>query len=222
MECRTKRIEESRVKGTAQLAEQLADSDHKPSVFICASAIGFYGNRGDDMIVEDSASGEGFLPQVCVKWETAALPAAQAGIRTVWIRTGIVLSKEGGALKKMLPPFNMGAGGILGSGRQYMSWISLADEVAAIRFLIENNSVSGAVNLTAPNPETNREFTKTLGRALKRPTVLPMPAFAVRMLFGEMGVELLLGSTRVLPKKLTDAGYEFQHPHLASALEDIL
>ena len=133
-----------------------------------------------------------------------------------------LLTKEGGALAKMLPPFNMGAGGVMGNGHQYMSWISLTDQVNAIRFLLANDTVSGAVNLTAPNPETNRDFTKALGGVLRRPTILPMPAFAVRALFGEMGEELLLASTRVLPKKLVDAGYEFTHPHLESALEDIL
>lgn len=219
---RKQRIEESRVNGTRQLAEQLAASEYKPAVLICASAIGFYGDRGDEILVEESPAGTGFLPEVCIKWEAAARPAEEAGIRTAWIRTGIVLSRKGGALAKMLPPFNMGGGGILGNGRQYMSWISLEDEVNAIRFLIGNEAVRGAVNLTAPNPETNHEFTKALGRALRRPTILPMPAFAVRMLFGEMGEALLLGSSRILPQKLTDAGYEYRHPHLESALEDIL
>ena len=219
---RKRRIEDSRVGGTRRLAEHLARSEVKPAVFICASAIGFYGSCGDQMLVEDSPPGTGFLADVCRKWEAAAKPAVDAGIRVVWIRTGIVLSREGGAPAKMLPPFKMGAGGVMGSGRQYMSWISLTDEVNAIRFLLENDTVSGAVNLTAPNPETNRDFTKALGGVLRRPTMLPMPAFAVRALFGEMGEELLLSSVRVLPKKLVDAGYEFTHHHLESALEDIL
>jgi uncharacterized protein (TIGR01777 family) len=216
------RIEESRVRGTSRLAEQLARSDQKPAVFICASAIGYYGLRGDEILDESSAPGAGFLPEVCKRWEAAVQPAADAGIRTVRIRTGVVLSTQGGALEKMLPPFKMGGGGILGSGRQYMSWISLADEVQAIRFLIDNQSLSGAVNLVGPRPVTNREFTKTLGQMLHRPTVLPLPAFAARILFGEMADELLLGSTRVIPKKLIDAGYEFCHPDLQSALEEIL
>lgn len=221
-QAKKRRIETSRVNGTQQLARQLAGSAQKPAVFICASAIGCYGERGDEMLGEGDAPGTGFLPDVCRKWEAAAQPAAEAGIRTVWIRTGIVLDKKGGALAKMLPPFRMGAGGILGSGRQYMSWISLEDEINAIRFLIGNETVKGPVNLTAPNPETNHDFTKALGRALQRPTILPMPAFAVRMLFGEMGEALLLAGCRVLPKKLVAAGFEFCHAHLESALEDIL
>ena len=216
------RIEESRVNGTRQLAEQMAGSASKPSVFICGSAIGFYGDRGEEVLDEASAVGRGFLPEVCRKWEAAAQPAADAGIRTVWIRTGIVLSKNGGALKKMLPPFKMGGGGILGNGRQVMSWISLADEVKAIRFLINTESIDGVVNLVAPHPVTNFEFTKTLGKVLHRPAILPLPVFAIRLFFGEMGVELLLGSTRAIPKKLVDAGYEFCHAHLQSALEDVL
>ena len=219
---RKQRIEQSRVKGTRQLAEQLRESPSKPAVFICASAIGFYGNRGNEMLAENRPAGTGFLSGICRKWEAAAQPAFEAGIRTVWIRTGIVLSKDGGALRKMLLPFRMGAGGILGDGGQYMSWISLADEVKAIRFLINNEAVSGAVNLAAPNPVTNLEFTRALGKVLHRPTIFPLPAFAVRSLFGEMGEELLLSSTRVIPKKLIDAGYEFCHPHLQSALEAIL
>ena len=216
------RIEESRVNGTRQLAEQLARSDSKPAVFICASAIGFYGNRGDETLDEASEAGTGFLAEVCQKWEAAAQPAEAAGIRTVWIRTGIVLSTNGGALKQMLPPFKMGGGGMLGNGRQYMSWISLADEVKAICFALENEALRGAVNLVAPQPVTNLEFTKTLGRVLHRPTLLPLPAFAARLIFGEMAEELLLGSTRVIPKKLVDTGYEFCHAELEAALEDLL
>lgn len=217
-----RRIEDSRVNGTRQLAEQLARSEPKPSAFVCASAIGFYGSRDNELLDENSPAGNGFLPEVCKKWEAAARPAEEAGIRTIHIRTGIVLGKKGGALKKMLPPFKMGAGGILGSGRQYMSWISLDDEVKAIRFLIDTETISGAVNLVAPNPVTNHEFTKVLGKILHRPSIFPMPAFAVRLLFGEMGEALLLGSSRVAPKKLIDAGYEFCHAHLQPALEDIL
>lgn len=217
-----RRIEESRVHGTRQLSKQLAGTKSKPSVFVCASAIGFYGSRGEEMLDEESSAGNGFLPEVCKKWEAATRPAEKAGIRTVHIRTGIVLSKKGGALRKMLPPFRMGAGGILGNGRQYMSWISLDDEVKAICFLIDSGSISGAVNLVAPNPVTNHDFTKTLGKVLHRPTILPLPAFAAWFLFGEMAGELLLGSARVTPKKLVDAGYEFCHAHLQSALEDIV
>lgn len=217
-----RRIEDSRVNGTQQLAEQLARSDTRPSVFICASAIGFYGDRGDERLDEASNAGSGFLTDVCQKWEAAAKPAEDAGIRTVWIRTGIVLSTDGGALKKMLPPFKLGGGGILGNGKQYMSWISLGDEVRAIRFLIDTPTVRGAVNLTAPQPVTNKEFTKTLGKALHRPTIMPLPAFAARIMFGEMADALLLASTRVYPQRLLDAGYRFRHPDLEAALEDVL
>jgi uncharacterized protein (TIGR01777 family) len=217
-----RRIEDSRVKGTRQLAEQLAHSANKPRVLVCASAIGFYGDRGGKSLDEDSHPGEGFLSEVCKKWEAAALPAQKAGIRTVWIRTGIVLDKAGGALAKMLPPFKMGGGGVLGSGGQYMSWISLVDEVGAIRFAIENETLNGPANLVAPNPVTNRDFTKTLGQVLRRPTILPLPGFAARILFGEMADALLLSSTRVFPKKLEEAGYTFRHAKLKDALEEVL
>ncbi len=217
-----RRIKESRVTGTRELAEQLASSRIKPSVFICASAIGFYGNCGDQELGESHPAGNDFLSTVCKHWESATYPAVEAGIRTVNIRTGMVLSAKGGALKKMLPPFKMGGGGVLGNGRQYMGWISLIDEVKAIRFLIDTETISGPVNLVSPNPVTNLEFTKALGRVLHRPTVLPLPAFAARLLFGEMADALLLGSSRVIPKKLVDAGYEFCHPDLQSALEELL
>ena len=200
----------------------MAKSATRPSVFICASAIGFYGERGDETVDETSPPGSGFLPEVCMKWEAAAGPAAEAGIRTVHLRTGIVLSTDGGALQKMLPPFKMGGGGVIGSGRQYMSWIHIEDEVEAIRFVMQDSSISGPVNLTAPQPVTNREFTQVLGRVLHRPTILPLPAFAVKMLFGEMGEELLLGSTRAVPKKLADAGYPFRYAELPAALEALL
>ncbi len=217
-----KRIEVSRVVGTRQLAEQLANSSVKPKVFISASAIGYYGDRNDEILNETSAAGTGFLSAVCEKWEESALPAEQAGIRTVKIRTGIVLSKQGGALAKMLPPFKMGGGGKLGSGKQFMSWISLDDMVGIIPFLIENENVSGPVNLVAPNAVTNLEFTKALGAVLHRPVVMPLPAFAARLIFGEMADALLLSSTRVTPKKLLDKGYSFKHADLQSALESIL
>ncbi|MCF7849677.1 MAG: TIGR01777 family oxidoreductase [Kiritimatiellales bacterium] len=219
---RKQRIEESRIVGTRQLAEQLAGSADKPEVFICASAIGFYGDSGDELLDEESGAGEGFLSNVCKKWEAAARPTDEAGIRTLSIRTGVVLSTEGGALKKMLMPFRMGGGGILGNGRQYMSWISLGDMVRSIRFLIDTDSIGGAVNLVSPNPVTNREFTKTLGQVLHRPTILPLPAFAARILFGEMADELLLGGCRVIPQKLLDAGYQFRNPDLQTVLVELL
>jgi uncharacterized protein (TIGR01777 family) len=217
-----RRIEVSRVDGTRQLAEQLAGSPAKPSVFICASAIGFYGHRGDALLDEDSQAGDGFLPTVCKQWEAASRPAEEAGIRTVRIRTGIVLSTEGGALKKMLPPFKIGLGGTLGNGHQYMSWISLADVVQIICFLIDTDSISGAVNLVSPDPVTNSEFTKKLGQVLHRPAILPLPSFAARIIFGEMANELLLESCRVHPGKLLNSGYAFRHTNLQDALKDIL
>ena len=221
-EDKKKRIEQSRVKGTRQLSEQLARSADKPSVFICASAIGFYGDRSDELLDEKSGAGEGFLSTVCRKWEAATLPAEESGIRTIKMRTGVVLSKKGGAFKKMLLPFRLGMGGMVGDGRQFMSWISLEDMVKIIRFLIDNESISGAVNLVSPNPVTNREFTKTLGKVLQRPTLLPLPAFAARLTFGEMADELLLASCHVTPHKLLDNGYAFRHNDLQMALEDIL
>jgi len=217
-----RKIKESRIQGTKQLAVQLSSSIEKPSVFICASAIGYYGNREDEKLDESSEAGTGFLADVCKDWEDATRPAENAGIRTVRIRTGIVLSRNGGALKEMLPAFKFGGGGLLGSGKQFMSWISLEDEVAIIRYLIDNPDISGSVNLVAPNPVTNREFTKTLGKIIKRPTILPMPAFAARLLFGEMADALLLSSARVSPNKLIASGYKFAHPTLEAALRSVL
>ncbi len=216
------RIERSRVDGTAALARQIAESEDKPSIFISASAIGYYGDRFAETLTEKSEPGSGFLPAVCSQWEAATQPAEEAGVRVVKLRTGIVLSAEGGALKKMLFPFKMGGGGILGDGKQYMSWISLDDMVGAIRFLLLDTELDGPVNLVAPNAVTNHEFTKTLGKTLRRPTLLPMPAFAARMLFGEMADALLLSGARVVPEKLSAAGYTFEHEDLKSALEDIL
>ena len=213
------RIRSSRVDGTTALAAQLNASTNKPNVFISASAIGFYGDRGSESLTEESGLGTGFLPEVCIEWEQAS---DVEGLRVVQLRTGIVLSKEGGALKKMLTPFKMGAGGILGSGKQYMSWISLDDMVKAIRFILDTPDLEGPVNLVAPNPVTNHEFTKTLGSTLKRPTIAPMPGFAARLLFGEMADALLLSGANVLPKKLQQAGYLFKHENLADALEEIL
>lgn len=216
------RIRESRINGTSELAKQLAASPFKPNVFICASAIGFYGNRGDELLNEKSAAGSGFLSEVCTEWEQSVQPAIEAGIRTVNLRTGIVLAANGGALAKMAFPFKMGAGGILGNGRQYMSWITLDDEVEAIRFVMNNTEINGPVNLVSPHPVTNLEFTKTLGKALHRPTIMPLPGFAARLLFGEMADHLLLSSTRVVPDKLLEAGFDFKHGQLDQALEAVL
>lgn len=215
-------IRNSRINGTKKLSDQLATSPHKPSIFISSSATGFYGDRSDDILDEESSQGAGFLPEVCVLWEKATKSAEQAGIRTIHIRTGVVLTKKGGALKKMLPPFLLGGGGILGNGKQYMSWISLKDEINAILFILNNNEISGAVNLTAPNPVNNKEFTKILGKTIKKPTILPLPGFAARLLFGEMAEAILLTGNRVLPNKLLNAGFNFTHPTLDKALESIL
>jgi len=212
----------SRVKGTRLLAEALAKCPDKPRVFISASAVGYYGDRGNEVLKEESPSGTGFLADVCRQWERACEPAAEAGIRVVNFRTGIVMSKEGGALGKMLLPFKMGMGGILGTGKQWMSWIAIDDLVGIISYLITADSLQGPVNAVSPTPVTNEEFTKTLGRVLSRPTVIPMPAFAARLIFGEMADELLLGSSRVDPKKLKAAGYPFHYQRLEEALKSLL
>ncbi len=216
------RILQSRKQDTAQLAASLAQCRQKPRVLLCASAIGYYGDRGDELLHEESASGSDFLSEVGRAWEAATVPAAQAGIRVVNLRIGIVLSPRGGALKQMLPPFKLGLGGRLGSGRQYMSWIALDDVLGAIRHALRTDSLRGPVNAVAPNPVTNAEFTRTLGQVLHRPTIFPVPAFAVRLLFGEMGQALLLTSQRVEPARLLAAGFSFKHPELKGALEAVL
>ncbi|MCB0311509.1 MAG: TIGR01777 family oxidoreductase, partial [Bdellovibrionales bacterium] len=192
------------------------------SVFICASAIGYYGSRDQMLLSEEAEPGTGFLADVTKAWEQAAKPADQAGIRTVNLRTGIVLSRQGGALKKMLLPFLLGAGGIIGSGEQYMSWIELDDQIRAILHLLDNTQISGPVNLVSPNPVTNREFTKTLGMVLKRPAFFAVPEFAVRLAFGEMGEETILSSAHVSSKKLQESGFSFDHPGLEDALRHAL
>lgn len=217
-----KRIRESRVKGTELLARALAGLDERPRVLASASAIGFYGDRGDAIMREDSPRGEGFLADVCHEWEEATAAAREAGIRTVNMRIGVVLGTAGGALSKMLLPFKLGLGGVIGGGRQYMSWIALDDLIGAIKFVLATESLSGAVNLVAPRAATNREFTKTLGRVLGRPTLFPMPAFAARLAFGEMADELLLSSTRVEPVRLGEAGFSFAQGDLEAALRQIV
>jgi len=216
------RILNSRVTGTKLLAEFLAKSEHKPKVFISGSAIGFYGSRGEEDVDENSKAGEGFLSDVCRQWEVATAPAVDAGIRVVNIRTGMVLSLSGGALKKMLFPFKMGLGGVVGSGKQFMSWVSINDLVEMIQYAMANESISGPLNLVSPNPVSNYQFTKTLGRSLRRPTMFPMPVFAARLMFGEMANDLLLASTKVIPRKLINAGYKFQHSALEEALQYLL
>lgn len=215
-----KAIRDSRVIGTRNLVDAISKLKEKPKVLVASSAIGFYGERGDEEMTESSSAGTGFLPDVSREWESESRRAEDAGIRTVLLRTGIVLSKDGGALGTMLTPFKLGVGGVVGSGKQWMSWISLDDQVAIINFVIENESIRGAVNAVSPNPATNEEFTKSLGDVLYRPTILPLPEFAVSMMFGEMGDALLLASTKVLPKRLLDAGFEFQYPGLRAAIEN--
>ena len=217
-----RRILESRSQGTVHLAEAAAKASQPPRVFISASAVGFYGSRGDEILREDSASGEGFAAEICRQWEAATQPAAQAGIRTAQMRFGVVMSALGGALPKMLPPFRLGLGGRLGHGRQWWPWISVRDAAGAIQHVLRLESLSGPVNTVAPNPVTNAEFTRILASVLKRPAIFPMPAFAVRLIFGEMGEELFLGSQRVEPAKLLASGYQFQHPDLKNALAEIL
>lgn len=215
---RKRRIRDSRVKGTRLLVDALARLNARPRIFLSASATGFYGSdRSAETLTEASAPGGDFLAQVCREWEAEAMRADDFGARVVLLRTGIVLSSKGGALTKMLPIFKMGAGGRLGHGRQFMSWIALADEIGAIRFALENETVREAMNLTAPHPVTNAEFTETLGRVLSRPTLLPVPPFALRLAFGEMGATVL-GSLRVLPTRLEAAGYRFELPELDAAL----
>lgn len=217
-----RRILESRVAGTHLLAETLAGLGQKPGVLVCASATGFYGNRGDEVLTEASASGEDFLSEVCREWEKAALPASQSGIRVVNVRIGIVLSGEGGALSKMLTPFKLGVGGRFGSGEQYMSWVALDDVVGVIKHALVNEQVRGPVNTVSPNPVTNGEFTKALGHVLNRPTLFPVPAFAARLAFGEMADALLLSGSRVEPAQLKATHYEFAYPELESALRHVL
>jgi uncharacterized protein (TIGR01777 family) len=216
------RIRDSRVKGTTLLCRQLAELPTPPKVLVAASAIGIYGDRGDEQLDENSAPGTGFLAEVCREWEGATEPARARGIRVVNLRFGVVLSSAGGALAKMLFPFKMGVGGVLGSGRQYMSWIALDDAVGAIHHALVHDDLSGPVNGTTPNPVTNREFTKTLGKVLSRPTVFPMPAFAARLAFGEMADALLLASACVLPAKLEVTNYAFRYAQLDAALRHLL
>jgi len=216
------RIRRSRVDGTRLLAETLGRLARRPRVLIAASAVGYYGDRGEEPLTEDSRPGTGFLSEVCRAWEAAADPARAAGIRVVHLRLGVVLAGQGGALPRMLLPFRLGAGGVVGSGRQYWSWIELADLVRVVDLALAVESLAGPVNAVAPAPVTNREFTRTLGRVLGRPTLLPLPALAVRLLFGEMGQALLLDSARVLPRRLERAGFRFRHPDLDGALRAAL
>jgi uncharacterized protein len=215
-------IRESRVRGTRVLVDLIGRRSPPPKVLVCASAIGYYGDRGDEILREESAPGSGFLPDVCREWEAACQPAADKGIRVVNLRIGVVLSPAGGALAKMLTPFKWGAGGVIGSGGQYMSWIALDDVVSAIQAALTHDSLRGPVNGVAPNAVTNRDFTRTLGRVLSRPTLFPMPAFAARLALGEMADALLLASARVVPVRLLESGFVFRYPDLEGALRHLL
>lgn len=208
----------SRVDSTRALAVTLARLRQPPPVLLVASAVGLYGSRGEELLDETSAAGSGFLADVCRQWETAAQPAVDAGVRVVNLRFGVVLGPGSGALARMEPVFRLGLGGKLGSGRQWMSWISLDDALAAILFVLDRPSIEGPVNLTAPNPVTNADFTRTLARELHRPAILPVPAPALRLALGEMAGETLLSSARVYPSKLTAAGFRFAHPTITRAL----
>jgi len=216
-----RRIYDSRIQSTALLAERLAAMSHKPEVFVCASAVGFYGHRGEQILTEAAAGGEGFLSEVCRDWEAAAEPARRAGIRTVALRFGMVLAAHGGALAKMLPVFRMGLGGTLGDGRQWTSWITLSDAVRAMLFAIQNDVLSGAINVVSPNPVRNAELTQLLAQTLHRPAILPVPSAMLRLMLGDFAKETLLASVRASPQKLLDAGFCFQYPSLADALTAI-
>lgn len=215
-------IRDSRVIGTQRLCESLASLPRRPRVLVCASAIGFYGDRGEQVVTEADVPGHGFLPGVCQEWERATQPASDAGIRVVNLRIGVVLSRDGGALKEMLLPFRLGLGGRVGNGRQYWSWISLPDLVRSILFSIDNDALSGPVNAVSPNAVSNAEFTRVLGRVLRRPTLFPLPAFMSRLVLGEMADALLLASIRVAPEQLQQHGFQFMHPELESALRAVL
>lgn len=217
-----KKLRDSRIMSTRLLSQTLAELPKPPKVLVCASAMGYYGDRGEEILTEDSAAGQSFLADVVQDWEQGTEAAAKKGIRVVNLRNSIVLSAKGGALKKMLLPFRMGVGGVFGSGNQYWSWIGIDDVVGVIYHSIRTETLSGPVNVASPNPVTNREFTKTVGRVLKRPTIFPMPAAAARLALGEMADELLLSSIRLEPKKLKASGYSFRFPELEEALRHAL
>ncbi|WP_326612514.1 TIGR01777 family oxidoreductase [Streptomyces scopuliridis] len=212
-----KELRDSRILGTAAIAEAVATLDRPPRVLVCGSAIGFYGDTGDRKVDESAPPGDGFLPSLCVDWEEAALAAEEAGVRTVFARTGLVVARAGGSWGRLFPLFRAGLGGRLGSGRQYWSFIALHDEVAALRHLIDTESLEGPVNLTAPEPVTNREITAAMGRVLHRPTPFPVPAVALRVALGELSAEVL-GSQRVLPKRLLESGFRFAFPTIDEAV----
>ncbi len=217
-----RRIVESRVKGTRLLAEKISTLSPPPAVMVSTSAVGLYGDRGDELLTEESGPGTGFLPDVCQEWEAAAEPAREAGIRVAHPRIGVVLSTEGGALATTLPIFKLGGGGKIGSGRQWVSWVALDDVVGAMIHALTDASVEGPFNVGSPNPTTNAEYTKVLGKVLGRPTILPLPAPAIRVMLGEVADALLLASQRMEPAKLEVTGYGFRYPHLEDALRHLL
>jgi len=219
---RKTRIRESRVEGTQLISETISRMDRPPGVFVCASAIGYYGDRGNETLREESVAGTGFLADVCCEWEAATGAAVRKGIRVVNLRTGLVLSGKGGAMGKMLIPFRLGVGGKIGSGSQYWSWISLEDLCNGIVHCIANSNLHGPVNMVSPSPVTNLQFTKALGRVLRRPTLFPVPAFAARLALGEMADALLLASARVEPTKLLSSGFAFKHRELEPTLRALL
>ncbi|WP_427922939.1 TIGR01777 family oxidoreductase [Streptomyces sp. cg40] len=216
-----KTVRDSRVLGTAALAEAVAALDRPPRVWVNGSAIGFYGETGNRAVDEDAPPGDGFLPSLCVEWEEATAPVQEAGVRTVFARTGLVVAKDGGAWAKLFPLFKAGVGGRFGDGRQYWSFVALHDEVAAIRHLIDTEGLSGPFNLTAPNPLTNREITAAMGRVLRRPSLFPVPAPALKLVLGEMSGDVL-GSQRVLPKRLLESGFTFAFPEIEGAIRAAL
>jgi len=213
-----KEITDSRVKSTRILAESLAKLKNPPPVLVVASATGFYGDRGDEILNDHSSQGQGFFPELCAEWEAASQPAEDAGIRVVHLRFGVVIARKGGILSRLVLLFRLGLGGTLGSGKQWMSWVSETDLIATVLFTLNNPEISGAMNTVAPHPVTNAQFTHQLARSLHRPAILPAPAFALRLVFGQMADEALLASTRAVPKRLLDLGFVFEHPTLAEAL----
>lgn len=221
-EQKKRRIRDSRTVSTDHLAQALARAEKKPETFLCASAIGYYGNRGDEILTEQSPAGKGFLAEVSREWESATQPAADAGIRSINLRTGIVLSTRGGALKEMLLPFRLGLGGRIGSGRQWWSWIHIDDFVAAAHWIAQPRQIRGPVNMTAPDPVPSTGFAKTLAGVLKRPALLPVPAFVAKLAFGEFAEEGLLASARVAPKVLLESGFAFKYPDVSAAVMSLL
>jgi len=219
---RKRMIRESRVAGTRNLVEGLSHCQNPPKVLVSASAIGYYGTQGDGLLEETNHPGNDFLAELCQQWESEAKRATDSGVRVVLVRSGLILAREGGALPRMLPPFKMCVGGPLASGTQWMSWIHIKDELEAIRYAIEHDEIEGPLNLTAPNPVTNEEFSRTLARVLRRPAFFRVPGFVLRLLLGEMAETLLLKGQRVLPKKLEQSGYQFSFSNLSRAFEDLL